>query len=104
MTRWLAILATAVLIALLTYVGPAGYADALSVEADMKIMRAQIASRSEHITASADSTQPSEVAPPGWERRQSAAFLLLTHPLHCGYWIRNCSDFQPCVERCLEKR
>ena len=122
MTRWLAILCAALLIALLTYVGPADYADALSVDADMKLLRANVAGRSEHITtpAGAADGQASGVdqaisastrlndnalASGGTGSFPAGSIFPLLHPLHCGYWIRHCSDWQPCEKPiCLEER
>lgn len=109
MTRWLAIFSASLLIALLTYVGPADYADALTVEADMKLMRVQVASRSEHITtpaAQSYSDAPPISTAPGLDSSAFAGSIFpLTHPLSCdGIWIRKCADWQPCSEHCLEER
>ena len=88
MTRWLTILSAALLVALLTYVGPADQADALSVEADMKLLRVQVASRGEqHVIV-----RPERIFP-------------LTHPLSCpAPWIKKCADFGPCETTCLGEK
>ena len=94
-----------VLLGALGVVGSFDYADALSVEADMKLLRAQVASRSEHITTpAAQGTEHQtafEDAPPA----SAGSIFPLLHPLHCGYWIQHCSDWQPCEKPiCLEER
>ena len=90
MTRWLTILTLAFMFALLTYVGPADYADALSVEADMKLLRVQVAGRGEQHVIVPTETLPERIFP-------------LTHPLSCeGIWIKKCTDFGPCETTCLK--
>lgn len=106
MTRWLAIFSAALLIAFLGYIGPADYADALDREADMKLLRAQLASRSEHIAPASTRTGENRLigsAPSSATTGVDAGptFPLL-HPLGCGgAWIRNCADFGPCRVTCL---
>ena len=108
MNRWLVIASIALLAALLTYVGPADQADALDREADMKIMRAQVASRSEHVTTPDSSVRVEQSLYKGQAEGSNpsrATSFPLTHPLSCnGIWIRKCADWQPCSEQCLEER
>lgn len=59
-------------------VGNLEYADSLNTDADLKLMRVQVATRGELIVP-------------------------MTHPMHCGSWIKSCADFEPCTEKCLER-
>ena len=78
------------LILFIGIIGNFEYADALSVEADMKLMRVQVASRGEqHVMVE---TRPERIFP-------------LTHPLSCdGVWIKKCADFGPCETTCFGQK
>lgn len=110
--NWFYIIVAALLVAFhFTVIGPMDYADELDRDADRKLMRAQVASRSEHITTPAGQISVSvrtEDKVPSDGSAPAGTILPLLHPLGCGAtWIKHCSDweaYKPCETICLEER
>ena len=87
--KWFIFFICCLIVVVFAIFGPMDYADALSVEADMKLMRVQVASRGgRHVMVE---TRPERIFP-------------LTHPLSCeGIWTRTSADFGPWKDYCEEE-